>query len=307
VNLTICSSIFGKTLDIHSGGIDLKFPHHQNEIAQCHAYWNLSKDQKWVNYFLHVGHVHIEGRKMSKSLKNFVTIKEYLNHYTSRQFRILCLMSKYSSSIDYSSGLMSNSVQIEKRLLDFYSVVQATLGVLDGKSNTVKKWGELEFQLHQLLLSTQETVREHLATDFNTPAAFQSLFSLISATHSYLRQKDANSLSSELLHTVVDYVKTTTDMFGLDLTASIPTELNSAVFTELVNILVNFRSSVKSFARSAEKSELQSQILKECDVVRSTALSTAGIRIQDTSEGALWSLVDKNLLKQQDNGKLEVE
>jgi cysteinyl-tRNA synthetase len=63
--------VIGELLDIHSGGIDLSFPHHDNEMAQSEAYYGC---RQWVNYFLHAGHLHIEGQKMSKSLKNFITI-----------------------------------------------------------------------------------------------------------------------------------------------------------------------------------------------------------------------------------------
>jgi cysteinyl-tRNA synthetase len=66
------TSILGPALDIHAGGSDLKFPHHDNEIAQCEAYFN---SDSWVKYFLHCGTLRIEGLKMSKSLKNFITIK----------------------------------------------------------------------------------------------------------------------------------------------------------------------------------------------------------------------------------------
>lgn len=65
-------SILGQKMDIHSGGVDLIFPHHENELAQSEAYNN---EPQWTNYFLHVGHLHITGLKMSKSLKNFITIK----------------------------------------------------------------------------------------------------------------------------------------------------------------------------------------------------------------------------------------
>lgn len=68
----MASDVLGQRLDIHSGGIDLAFPHHDNEIAQCEGYFNC---KQWVNYFLHAGHLHIEGQKMSKSLKNFITIQ----------------------------------------------------------------------------------------------------------------------------------------------------------------------------------------------------------------------------------------
>lgn len=70
----MASAVLGSNMDIHSGGIDLAFPHHDNELAQSEAYYNCNQ---WVNYFLHTGHLHIEGMKMSKSLKNFLTIRVY--------------------------------------------------------------------------------------------------------------------------------------------------------------------------------------------------------------------------------------
>lgn len=70
----MASDILGAVLDIHSGGEDLRFPHHDNELAQSEAFFG---SQQWVNYFIHSGHLHINGCKMSKSLKNFITIKVY--------------------------------------------------------------------------------------------------------------------------------------------------------------------------------------------------------------------------------------
>jgi cysteinyl-tRNA synthetase len=69
----MASEVLGSVLDIHGGGIDLKFPHHDNELAQSEAYWTSGK--QWVNYFIHTGHLGIQGLKMSKSLKNFTTIR----------------------------------------------------------------------------------------------------------------------------------------------------------------------------------------------------------------------------------------
>jgi cysteinyl-tRNA synthetase len=82
----MASDILGDCMDIHSGGHDLQFPHHDNELAQAEAYFNSSQ---WVKYFFHSGHLSIDGLKMSKSLKNFITIKEALQKYTSRQLRML--------------------------------------------------------------------------------------------------------------------------------------------------------------------------------------------------------------------------
>jgi cysteinyl-tRNA synthetase len=108
----MCDSIFGDQLDIHSGGVDLKFPHHDNEIAQSEAAYGVSS---WTNFFLHTGHLHIQGCKMSKSLKNFITIKDALAKYTSRQIRILFLQFNWKDTLDYSDQGMEAAIATEKK------------------------------------------------------------------------------------------------------------------------------------------------------------------------------------------------
>ena len=76
----MASHVIGSQVDIHSGGEDLRFPHHDNELAQSEAHYHSCGCQQWVNYFLHTGHLSMEGLKMSKSLKNFVTIRQASNH-----------------------------------------------------------------------------------------------------------------------------------------------------------------------------------------------------------------------------------
>ncbi len=95
----MASAVLGSNMDIHSGGVDLRFPHHDNELAQSEAFYNC---KQWVNYFLHAGHLHIENLKMSKSLKNFLSIKETLAHTSPAQFRLLFLMQAWDASMDYS-------------------------------------------------------------------------------------------------------------------------------------------------------------------------------------------------------------
>jgi cysteinyl-tRNA synthetase len=86
-------------IDIHSGGCDLKFPHHDNEIAQSEAFYNCDN---WINHFWHTGHLHIAGKKMSKSLKNFSTIKEILSVYSSKQIRFLFLIHQWNTLMNYT-------------------------------------------------------------------------------------------------------------------------------------------------------------------------------------------------------------
>jgi len=87
--------VFGGKIDIHGGGGDLKFPHHENELAQSNCYHHTNQ---WVNYWIHSGLVHREGdsEKMSKSRGNIITIPELLEKYTSNQFRMFCLLKPYA-------------------------------------------------------------------------------------------------------------------------------------------------------------------------------------------------------------------
>ena len=108
----MASSMIGQQMDIHSGGYDLKFPHHDNEMAQAEAYYN--SGQPWINYFLHSGHLTISGCKMSKSLKNFITIKEALKRNTWRQLRFAFLLHSWKETLDYSDNTMSDAIHYEK-------------------------------------------------------------------------------------------------------------------------------------------------------------------------------------------------
>jgi cysteinyl-tRNA synthetase len=128
----MASQVLGSQFDIHSGGIDLAFPHHDNELAQAEAYWH--KDPKksqepvqWVNYFIHMGHLSIAGAKMSKSLKNFITIREALDsgEWTVRKLRILFMMGGWKGGLEISQNFRAEVDLWEKTASNFFSSVEA--------------------------------------------------------------------------------------------------------------------------------------------------------------------------------------
>lgn len=111
-------------LDMHCGGEDLKFPHHDNELAQSEAFFN---NGQWVNYFLHSGHLKIEGREMSKSKKNFITIRESLESYNFRQIRLLYLLHNYWDQLDYAKDTMKDAVFMDKFFQEFFQNVKSMM------------------------------------------------------------------------------------------------------------------------------------------------------------------------------------
>ena len=108
-------------MDIHSGGYDLKFPHHDNELAQSEAYY---ENDCWTRYFLHSGHLTIAGCKMSKSLKNFITIQEALKQNTARQLRLAFLLHAWKDTLDYSENTMGLAKSYEKNVNEFFLTVK---------------------------------------------------------------------------------------------------------------------------------------------------------------------------------------
>jgi cysteinyl-tRNA synthetase len=120
----MASMAFGPNMDIHSGGIDLAFPHHDNELAQSEAYHHV---QQWVNYFLHTGHLSIEGQKMSKSLKNFVTIKEALERYSARQLRLAFIMTAWDGPMDFKDDVMEEMNSLEEKISVWFSKAELIL------------------------------------------------------------------------------------------------------------------------------------------------------------------------------------
>jgi cysteinyl-tRNA synthetase len=200
-----CSSMtyqyFGSHLDIHSGGVDLKFPHHSNEIVQseCH---HCNSHETWCRIWLHTGHLHIAGRKMSKSLKNFISIKDLFQSQITKNieddFRLFCLQHKYSSLLTYSSERIKEAELYRKKLESFFVQLESLLLPTNpNDSGFEKKKENWKFynqkatieakELIELLNQSKENIRIALANDFDTGEVLTILANLIGAASEYNR------------------------------------------------------------------------------------------------------------------------
>jgi cysteinyl-tRNA synthetase len=161
----------GENFDIHGGGRDLIFPHHENEIAQSEACTELPFAKIWM----HVGMVTIEGEKMSKSLGNTKSIKYVLDNWGPNIIRLFCLSGHYSKVIDYSEDMLKENL-IKWRQVEtcYYELIHASSGNQEDSSKIIKKIG-MEFD-------------DALEDDFNTHLALSAFFQLV---------KEANRLAAE--------------------------------------------------------------------------------------------------------------
>ncbi|KAF9270643.1 cysteinyl-tRNA synthetase [Marasmius fiardii PR-910] len=315
----MASAIFGDNMDIHSGGIDLAFPHHDNEMAQSEAYHECPA---WVNYFLHTGHLHIEGLKMSKSLKNFITIDEILQRYSARQLRLAFLTQLWNAKVDFSESLMAGEVKnLETTLNNFFTTVKALVSqsranglASDGYHHYEQPEGELTAHFHE----TQSTFRSALCDSFNTPDALNTIRDIISRTNSYINSRGKN-VNVGVVENIARWTGNMLRMFGLgegessEIGWGQERKVGESVDQEEVlmpylRALSSFRDGVRKIAMAKGDSALK-DILSLCDKLRDNDLVALGVALDDQEDGqALVKLVDPaELIRARDEKKAQTE
>ena len=176
----ITQKFFGTQYDMHGGGKDLIFPHHEAEIAQMEA---ISGKKPMVKYWLHSGFLTLNGKKMSKSLGNFVTIQDFIKKYSARILRFLVIKSYYRSPTDY----VENSVAQAKKELAKIDEFIARLG---GGNHRLKKG-------HNLTLKAERAFETAMEDDFNTPKAIACVFNLVNRQNSLIDKNELNKADAQ--------------------------------------------------------------------------------------------------------------
>lgn len=222
----MASDILGSRMDIHSGGIDLAFPHHDNELAQSEAYFceHAKGEHTWVDYFLHMGHLSISGSKMSKSLKNFQTIQDALEtSYTARSMRIVFLMGKWNDDVEISPDMRAQADNWESTISNFFTNTKSWLaetGVGDGVKSLSISEGKPAAGLCADLEQAKKEVEAALANSFDTPRAMLVILKLVNSTNVYL--KDHKGVDLAQVEVIARWITKMVGIFGLDANAEPP-------------------------------------------------------------------------------------
>lgn len=245
----------GKTIDIHMGGVDNIFPHHENEIAQSQAYTG----EKFVNYWVHCEHLLSEGRKMSKSLGNFYTLRDLVQKgYNPLALRYLFISAHYRSKLNFTILGLDGAVNTLKGLYDFMRRLAA-----------VKNENSSFEQFDKLFAALKTEFIEAIYADLNTPTAFAALFSFISKVNIAI---DQNSISTQQAKLLLDYLCDIDRILALNLKSALEEELPQEI-TALIEERTQARKN-KDFARSDELRDL---------------LAEKGYIVRDTPKGVVWS------------------
>lgn len=249
----------GPTIDIHGGGHDLMFPHHENEVAQgtcCH-----DEPEDYVRYWMHNGMINVEGEKMSKSLGNFITVRDLLTHYPGEQLRVALLSAQYRSVLNWSDDLLAQARQTLDR---FYGALR------DTQSLPAADLGPDELR--------DSPVVRALCDDLNTPQALAELHQL---THRMYQTGAADAERARARAELLQGAR----LLGLlnhspehwfKVLAGTASSGDQALTPEQIEQALEDRKAAKKardFARA--------------DAIREE-LDAAGVEIQDTREGTRW-------------------
>ena len=243
------SDLLGNHFDIHGGGQDLQFPHHENEIAQSEG----AHDCRFVNYWMHNGFVRVDDEKMSKSLGNFFTIREVLKKYDAEVVRFFILRAHYRSPLNYSDSHLDDARQALSRLYTTLKAVQADDVAID--------WNEAHAQ----------RFRAAMDDDFNTPEACAALFDLASEVNRHKSTALAGQLRALaallglLQREPQDFLQAMPGLQGED-------ELSA----ERISALITARAEAKKARNFADADRIRSELL------------AAGVVLEDSAAGTTW-------------------
>ncbi len=246
---TMSNKYLGKTLDIHAGGQDLIFPHHENEIAQSEA----RNGTTFSKYWMHNAHINMNGEKMSKSLGNIKLVREVLKEFSGEVVRFFFLSKHYRSTIDYSYEALSAARSSLERIYNY----------LDGVESQYNVSREVRIATLQPFLDKFENA---LDDDFSTGRAIAVVFEVIN----YSKEKNDPDIFVESYYLVKNIFGKILGLFNRK------QETKDSRFDEIMELIINVRKELR-----------QRKIWDLADYVRK-GLNDVGIEIKDTKDGTNW-------------------
>lgn len=255
-------AILGSSIDIHGGGQDLIFPHHENEIAQSEAI----SCSTFANYWIHNGFVNINKEKMSKSLNNFFTIRDILKICHSEALRLLFLMTHYRQPLEYSEDKLKEATSALQRIYTFLDEVEHVQGSKKGKN--------MEKEICDMKEHFIEEFESAMNDDFNTPKAVAAIFEIVRIGNTVIAGKPDNDTAERLKEVTAYIFNTVSKVLGI--------VNHSAKDWYISNLKVPLEEVESLIAKRAEARK--NKDFARADEIRAI-LTSKGIEIIDTVEG----------------------
>ena len=275
----------GKTFDIHGGGKDLIFPHHENEVAQSQC----ANGKPFAKYWLHNGFVTVNEEKMSKSLGNFFTIRELLDRYHPEVVRLFLLTTHYRSPIDYSDQNLSEAEAALERIYSTLTAINAVLA--DGAENILSghREGEgVDAEAEDLINSHSERFSAAMDDDFNSALAIAAIFDTVRVINRWVNASDfvRSPVALEILISAKQTLLETGNVLGL-------VETEARVFLDALQKKRKKEHKLDSREVDVLVAERWQARLdknwKKSDEIRDR-LASIGVILKDGAEGTVWEV-----------------
>lgn len=227
----MATKYLGSSFDIHGGGQDLIFPHHENERAQSEAALGVSP---WVRYWMHTGYLTIGGEKMSKSLGNIIPLREALKKWGPRLLRLWLLSAHYRSQLDFREDILE---QYRAMLRRIEGAVSLAARIASGTPEA--RLGSREEEVARRILAVHREFHEAMSNDFNTPKALSAVMGLVKIVNTEIAETENVTLARLALRLFTEFDK----VFGV--LGEQAREARRGIEEDLIDLLVEVRSELR--------------------------------------------------------------
>ena len=276
-------SCLGEQLDIHGGGLDLVFPHHENEVAQSEC----STGKRYSNFWMHNGLLTMTGgQKMGKSLGNVINIRDALVEYPAESVRLYLLQNHYRSALPWSSTALNEALSMLARLYEAKENAMM-LGGSEKPEQLSKSMGEDAQKLWELAKNYEENLYTALDKDFNTAIALSHTFELARAINRFCAHKKAKKRGGPLVQKALEGFAKLGDALGL-LQAD-PIDFQEEVKSKRLHAMGLDADTIEEQLQAREEAR-KLKNWSESDRIRDT-LAEQGVVVMDTPSGVSWKLI----------------
>lgn len=261
----------GNTFDIHGGGQDLVFPHHENEIAQSKCAYH----GNFANYWLHNGFIQINGDKMSKSLGNFFLLREILEKFSGNAVRLFILSTHYRKPINFSFENMEDTKKALQNIVKSMNKFEAIIGKY--KNEKTAEITNLDFS--QKIDEFDKKFEDAMDEDMNTPQALATIFDQIRETNKFIsvNKDELSKIYSEIEKSYESLKRKIGNVFGIEIEMENSAKEEDGENMELTKKLIELLIKLRSEARSEKNFKLSDEIRDELKVL--------GVEIKDNRDG----------------------
>jgi cysteinyl-tRNA synthetase len=264
----------GETIDIHTGGHDLIFPHHENEIAQS----EVATGQTFVRYWMHVAFLQIDGRRMGKSESNFIFVHDALQKYAPEAIRHFLISAQYRHPLDYNPTSLSESSSAVRRL---NNCLDALKPYRDVNGDASEALNDAEAALFQCISTMRQGFEWAMDDDFNTAGALGAIFKFVSEVNQFLASTEDSSSDgkSNVLGQAYKSLVEVCSVLGIYAEEEVPNDAHAALTEQLMGLILEVRQD----ARQRKDWETADKIRDQLDQLN--------VELQDSRAGTTWKII----------------